>query len=150
MSGKAYSILVAEDDDDDFLLMEEALGEVDLNIRLIRVKDGKELMDYLLREGDYQASEALPRPGLILLDLNMPRKDGREALEEIKKHDELCKVPVVIMTVSKLQEDIISTYRLGANSYIRKPIGFKQLSRIIQVVTTYWLDIVELPPVEMQ
>lgn len=142
---KPVVILMADDDDDDYLLTQEALREARLINPLYRVKNGEELMDYLLRRGEYKNPEDSPCPGLILLDLNMPRKDGREALKEIKAHDELRKIPVLILTVSRLEEDILQSYNLGANSFIRKPVSFNQLVKIVRTIGQYWLEIVELP-----
>jgi CheY-like chemotaxis protein len=103
------------------------------------------LMDYLFQRGRYDAPGAAPRPGLILLDLNMPRKDGREALKEIKAHPDLHRIPVVILTTSKAEEDIYRSYDLGANSYIAKPVTFDRLVELMQALGNYWVEFVELP-----
>lgn len=137
-------ILMADDDDDDFVLTKKALGESRLLNRLIRVRDGEELLDYLHRKGDYNAENA-PRPGVILLDLNMPRKDGREALKEIKSDDTLRNIPVVVFTTSKAEEDIYKTYQLGVNSFITKPVTFDNLTKVMRALGNYWFEIVELP-----
>jgi CheY-like chemotaxis protein len=137
-------ILMADDDDDDFVLTEKALGESRLLNQLIRVRDGEELLDYLHRKGDYNADNA-PRPGVILLDLNMPRKDGREALKEIKSDDSLRNIPVVVFTTSKAEEDIYKTYQLGVNSFITKPVTFDNLTKVMRTLGNYWFEIVQLP-----
>lgn len=137
-------ILMADDDDDDFALTKKALNESKLLNTLIRVKDGEELLDYLHASGDYEG-EAVVRPGVILLDLNMPRKDGREALREIKSDDALRNIPVVVFTTSKAEEDIYRSYQLGVNSFITKPVTFENLMAVMQTLGRYWFEIVELP-----
>ena len=137
-------ILVADDDEDDRFLMEEALEENDFGA-VYFVEDGEELMDYLHHSGQYSSLSSFPRPNLILLDLNMPRKDGREALKEIKADPELRKIPVVVMTTSKAEEDILRTYNLGVNSYISKPTTFESMVETINTLGRYWFDIVQLP-----
>lgn len=141
---KPIVILMADDDDDDYLLTKKALAESRLLNDLKRVKDGEELMDYLHRRGDYAAENA-PRPGVILLDLNMPRKDGREALREIKSDESLRNIPVVVFTTSKAEEDIYKTYQLGVNSFITKPVTFDNLTDVMRTLGNYWFEIVELP-----
>lgn len=138
-------ILMADDDDDDFLLTQKALKESKLLNTLCRVVDGEELMDYLRQEGKYKAGTKCPRPGVILLDLNMPRKDGREALKEIKSDKNLCDIPVVVFTTSKAEEDIYKSYQLGVNSFITKPVTFDGLIHVMQTLGKYWFEIVELP-----
>ena len=135
---------MADDDDDDYLLTKKALGESKLLNRLIRVRDGEELIDYLHRKGEFTAENA-PRPGVILLDLNMPRKDGREALKEIKTDDALRNIPVVVFTTSKAEEDIYKSYQLGVNSFITKPVTFDNLTEVMRTLGNYWFEIVELP-----
>lgn len=137
-------ILMADDDDDDFLLTQKALKASKLLNTLVRVGDGEELMDYLLRRGDYADKETL-RPGIILLDLNMPRKDGREALAEIKAQDDLKDIPVVVFTTSKAEEDVFRTYQLGVSSFITKPVTFNNLLEVMSSLGRYWFEIVELP-----
>ena len=137
-------ILMADDDDDDFLLTEKALKESKLLNTLIRVKDGEELIDYLKARGDYADGSTI-RPGVILLDLNMPRKDGREALKEIKSDETLRDIPVVVFTTSKAEEDIYRSYQLGVNSFITKPVTFENLIAVMQALGKYWFEIVELP-----
>ncbi|HEY5545298.1 MAG TPA: response regulator [Gemmatimonadaceae bacterium] len=138
------AILMADDDADDRLLARDAMTESRLSNPFHCVEDGQELMDYLRREGKYRTTPA-PRPGLILLDLNMPRKDGRQALEEIKNDPDLRCIPVVILTTSKTEEDILRAYNLGANSFITKPVTFEGLVEIVRQLGKYWLSIVELP-----
>jgi CheY-like chemotaxis protein len=142
---KPITILLADDDEDDRLLAKEALAESRLANDLHMVKDGEELMDYLYRRGEYGLLEDSPRPGLILLDLNMPKKDGREALREIKSDVALRQIPVVVLTTSKAEEDIYRTYDLGANSFITKPVMFESLIGVMKDLGKYWFEIVELP-----
>lgn len=137
-------ILMADDDDDDYVLTDKALKESKLLNTLIRVRDGEELLDYLLKRGDYAQTETV-RPGVILLDLNMPRKDGREALREIKSNDSLKDIPVVVFTTSKAEEDIYKSYQLGVNSFITKPVTFENLISVMKALGKYWFEIVELP-----
>lgn len=138
-------ILIVDDDDDDFLLTQEALEESQLFHPVFRVKNGEELLDYLLRRGVYADPAQSPRPTLILLDLNMPKMDGREALKQIKAHPNLRRIPVVVLTTSAAEEDIATTYDLGANSFIRKPGSFEDLLKTIRLLKEYWLEIVTLP-----
>ena len=143
--GNGIVILLAEDDADDRLLVKEALAEGRVLNELRSVGDGEELLDYLRRRGRYADPAASPRPGLVLLDLNMPRKDGREALREIKADPDLRRIPVVVMTTSKAEEDIFRSYDLGANSYISKPVTFERLVELMKVMGRYWIEFVELP-----
>jgi CheY-like chemotaxis protein len=140
----SITILMADDDADDRMLTRDALEESRLGNDLRFVEDGQELMDYLRREGEYANTDA-PRPGIILLDLNMPRKDGRQALKEIKADPELRRIPVVVLTTSKAEEDVLRTYDLGANSFITKPVTFEGLVEIIRALGNYWFRVVELP-----
>jgi len=142
---KPIDILLAEDDEDDYLLIAEALEESRLANKIHWVKDGEELLDYLYRRGDYAEPGESPTPGIILLDLNMPRKDGREALKEIKSDPALRKIPVIVLTTSKAEEDILRSYDLGVNSFIRKPVQFEAFVEIVKVLGKYWFEIVELP-----
>jgi CheY-like chemotaxis protein len=142
---RPITILLADDDEDDRLLAKDALTESRLANDLHVVEDGEELMDYLYRRGRYAAPEDSPRPGLILLDLNMPKKDGREALKEIKADVSLRQIPVVVLTTSQAEEDIYRTYDLGANSFITKPVLFESLVKVMKDLGTYWFEIVELP-----
>ena len=144
-SSKPITILMADDDADDRLMTQEAFEESRLANDLRFVEDGVELMDYLQRRGKYRDPATSPRPGLILLDLNMPKKDGREALEEIKADPNLKCVRIVVLTTSKAEEDIYRTYDLGAASYITKPVTFAGMAEVIKTVGKYWLEIVELP-----
>jgi CheY-like chemotaxis protein len=136
---------MAEDDPDDRLMAEKALRESRLANGLQFVEDGEDLMDYLHRRGKYADAAQFPLPGLILLDLNMPRKDGREALAEIKSHPHLRRIPVVILTTSKAEEDILRSYDLGVNSYITKPVTFDGLVQAMKILNQYWFELVQLP-----
>jgi CheY-like chemotaxis protein len=145
---KSNLILMADDDADDRLLVQDALRECGVNgcePNIHFVTDGEELMDYLLHRNQYAASDSAPTPGLILLDLNMPRKDGREALREIRACAELRRLPVVMFTTSKADTDVASIYALGANSFVTKPQAFDALIKILGVLTQYWFGVVELP-----
>ena len=144
-NGKSITILLADDDADDRMMASEALEESRLANDLRFVEDGEELMDYLCRRGKYAGPGDAPRPGLILLDLNMPRKDGREALAEIKADTELRSIPIVVLTTSKAEEDIYRTYDLGVNSFITKPVVFESLVEVMKALGRYWFEIVELP-----
>ena len=145
---KPVTILIADDDPDDRMLALEALNESKLSNNLYFVEDGEELLDYLKRRGQYSDPVSSPRPGLILVDLNMPRKDGREAIREIKEDAEFRQIPLVVLTTSKAEEDIYRTYNLGVNSYITKPVSFDGLVEIMQGLRRYWFEIVELPESE--
>ncbi len=140
------TILLAEDNPDDQMLTMEAFAKSRMADLVIIVEDGEEVMDYLYRRGKYKNPETSPRPALILLDLNMPRKDGREVLGEIKNEPALKTIPVVVLTTSKAREDIICTYDLGGSSFITKPFHFSELVDIVRIIGNYWLGIVELPP----
>jgi CheY-like chemotaxis protein len=139
-------IVVADDDPDDRLMIADAFEEAKLGNPVDFVEDGVELMEYLRREGKYGNLVNQPYPGFILLDLNMPRKDGRTALKEIRESAELHRIPIVILTTSKAEEDIIRTYNLGVNSFICKPVSFDGLVEIVKTVGRYWIEIVALPP----
>ena len=142
---QSITILMAEDDPEDRMLTLEGFQESRLANDLRFVEDGEQLMDYLQRRGRFADPALSPRPGLILLDLNMPRKDGREALAEIKAHPELRSIPIVVLTTSKAEEDIMRSYDLGANSYITKPVTFGGLVDILRTLGLYWFEIVNLP-----
>jgi two-component system response regulator len=144
--GRAITILLADDDEDDRLMARDALREARLHNDLRTVADGVELLEYLRHEGAYTNPESAPAPGLVLLDLNMPRMDGREALREIKQDRALRTLPVVVLTTSKAEEDIVRTYELGVNSFISKPVTFLGLVEVMKAFSRYWLEIVELPP----
>jgi CheY-like chemotaxis protein len=140
------TIVIAEDDEDDYILTRDAFAESRLINNLIWVHDGEELLDYLTRHGEYAAPESSPRPALILLDLNMPRMDGREALERIKSDASLRSIPVVVLTTSRAEEDIVRSYDLGVNSFIQKPVSFSDFTHALRLLGTYWLEVVALPP----
>lgn len=142
-SFKGRVILMAEDDADDRLLARDALAECGQGEDLRFVENGEELLDYLLQRGKFDAQT--PRPGLILLDLNMPVKDGREVLEEIKTNAALRRIPVVVLTTSRADTDIDRIYSLGANSFITKPVRYESLVEVMRAISQYWLKIVELP-----
>jgi len=146
--GRSITILMADDDADDRRLTKDALEESRLANDLRFVENGEELLQYLRHEGKFASEEEYPRPGLILLDLNMPRKDGRTALKEIKADPVLRQIPVTVLTTSKADEDIFRSYDLGVNSYIVKPVTFEALVDILQTLEKYWFEIVELPPTE--
>ena len=142
---RSITILLADDDADDRMMAADALEESRLANDLRFVEDGEELMDYLHRRGKFAPPNEAPRPGLILLDLNMPRKDGREALKEIKAQPELRSIPVIVLTTSQAEEDIYRTYDLGVNSFITKPVNFESLVAVMKALGRYWFEIVELP-----
>ena len=144
-NGNPIVILRADDDADDRMLTRDALEESRVLNELRFVEDGEELMDYLRRNGKYANAAASPRPGLILLDLNMPKKDGREALKEIKSDPNFRRIPVVIMTTSKAEEDIFRSYDFGASSFITKPVTFDRLVELMRTLGEYWVEFVELP-----
>jgi len=142
---KPITILIADDDEEDRLLIQDAFEENLLRNPLQFVEDGEELMDYLYQRGKYSDVNKFPKPGIVLLDLNMPKKDGREALKEIKSDLELRKIPIVVLTTSKAEEDILRSYNLGVNSFITKPVSFEGLVDVIKTLGKYWFEIVELP-----
>jgi CheY-like chemotaxis protein len=145
-SGSPIVILMADDDEDDRMLTAEALEESRLSNQIHFVEDGEEAMDYLHRRGKYADPELSPRPGLILLDLNMPKKDGRETLREIKADPNLRRIPVVVLTTSKAECDVYRSYDLGANTYISKPVTFDSMVDVMRTLGKYWFTLVELPP----
>ncbi len=136
-------ILLVEDNPGDVRLTKEALKEGKVYSNLHTVKDGVEAMEYLRREGKYKD---VPRPDIILLDLNLPRKDGREVLEEIKQDDALKRIPVVVLTTSKAEEDVLRTYNLHANCYVTKPVDLEKFIVVVKSIDVFWLTIVTLPP----
>ena len=142
---KPITILIADDDEEDRMLIMDAIEESEIPSQVYFVKDGEEAMDYLHQRGKYGQGVNAPRPGIILLDLNMPRKDGRETLQEIKSDPNLKQIPVIILTTSKLETDINTSYDLGANTYITKPANFDSLVEIIKTIGSYWFSCVELP-----
>lgn len=139
------TILLAEDDEDDVILIRHAFEHSKLADRLHVVFDGLELMDYLLHRGKFSDPNTAPVPDLILLDLNMPKMDGRQALKAIKEHPRLKHIPTVILTTSHMPEDILQTYLNGANSFISKPVTFDSMCEIIHKCTEYWFQVVKLP-----
>lgn len=141
------TILICDDDEDDRMLTQKALEDAHISNALRFVADGEELLDYLYQRGKYagETGEA-PRPGLILLDLNMPRMGGREALKLIKEDKNLVDIPIVVLSTSSLDEDIVRSYKMGVNSFITKPVTFSGLVEAMNVLGRYWLEIVELPP----
>ena len=139
------TILLADDDEDDLQMVKEALQKNRLGNDIRTTGDGEELLDYLLRRGRYTDPSDSPRPGLILLDLNMPKKDGREALAEIKTNPDLQQIPVIMLTSSKAEEDVFRSYHLGVNSFITKPVTLAGLAEAMKVLSQYWFEIVELP-----
>lgn len=139
------TILLAEDDPDDIYLITEAVDECQLGVQLSVVQDGEELLDYLYGRGRYAAGEPLQRPDLILLDLNMPCKDGREALVDIKKDPSLCTIPVIVLTTSSAEEDLDRAYQAGASGFITKPVSFHELRETVNKIGAYWLSTVTLP-----
>jgi two-component system response regulator len=138
-------ILMAEDDPDDQLITRKALEENRVANSLVIVSNGEELLDFLRHEGKYAPPAQSPKPCFILLDLNMPRMDGRETLKILKQDPDFKKIPVVILTTSKAEEDILKSYNTGANSYITKPVTFEGLVNVIRSMKSYWLEIVDLP-----
>ncbi len=144
MQMELVPILMADDDEDDRLLTKDALEESRLGNPIYFVKDGVELLDYLYKRGAYAAPADPPRPGLILLDLNMPRLDGKSALQVIKNDPNLKNIPVIVLTTSCQEMEIVQSYGLGANSYIVKPVKFEKLVEVLRVMGKYWFSIVKL------
>ena len=136
-------ILLVEDNPGDERLTREALKEGKVYSNLHTVKDGVEAMEYLRRQGKFSG---VPRPDIILLDLNLPRKDGREVLEEIKRDDNLKRIPVVVLTTSKAEEDVLRTYNLHANCYVTKPVDLEKFMVVVRTIDSFWLTVVTLPP----
>jgi CheY-like chemotaxis protein len=146
VNGKPVTILLADDDEEDRELARDALQDSRLANEMRFVVDGQDLMDYLRREGRYEdPSIDAPRPGIILLDLNMPKKDGREALAEIKADVSLRRIPIVVLTTSSDEQDVLRSYDLGVNSFITKPVTFAGLVEAMTAFTRYWFELVELP-----
>jgi len=136
-------ILLVEDNPADVQLTIEALKDAKLNNHLSVAEDGVEAMAFLRKEGKYANA---PRPDLVLLDLNMPRKNGREVLKDIKSDEDLKTIPVVILTTSEAEQDIIKSYRLNANCYVTKPVDFFQFMKVVKAIEDFWMCIVKLPP----
>ena len=145
LSKSLVTIVMADDDPDDRLIFEDAVEEARLENKVSFVQDGQELLDFLNRDGAYSELAGSPMPDLILLDLNMPRMDGRTALEQIKSNEKFRHIPVVILTTSKAEEDIVKSYDLGANSYIQKPVTFDKFVELVTGITNYWFSLVKLP-----
>ncbi len=145
---KPLIILMADDDPDDCLLVQDAFLENGIRYQFRSVEDGEALLEYLRQKGKFSATVQSPRPDLILLDLNMPRKDGREALKEIKTDEFLRVIPVIIFTTSRESEDIAQCYRMGANAFITKPSSFDELAAKLKSINQHWFHTVELPPKE--
>jgi CheY-like chemotaxis protein len=144
--GKPAVILLAEDDPGDQELTRRALAQSRIRNELYIVEDGEEALDYLLRRGRYQDPDSSPKPDLMLLDLNMPKMDGKQLLQQMRADPSLRRIPVVALTTSEQENDIIRTYDLGANSYIVKPVDMDQFVNAIRVLKDYWFQIVVLPP----
>jgi CheY-like chemotaxis protein len=147
-SEKPILILLADDSEDDRKMTREALRESFVINEVREVEDGEELMNYLQRHGEYSKPKSSPRPGLILLDLHMPRKSGQEALEEIKADPLLRRIPVIVLTTSDDEYDVIRSYDLGVSSFITKPVTFAGLVEVMKAFGKYWIDIVAIPPVD--
>ena len=145
---KSIVILIADDDAEDRMLVKDALDEGRLKNDIHFVENGEELVDYLHNRGRFADKEKFPTPGLILLDLNMPKKDGREALKDIKSDPHLRLIPIVVLTTSKAEEDILRTYDMGVSSFITKPVTFTALVDVMKTLTKYWFEIVELPKID--
>ncbi len=143
LSAQPIEILLVEDDDDDVLLTKKAMENDQILNRVHRVEDGIEALEFLRHEGPF---ENAPRPDLILLDLNMPRMDGREFLKEFKQDDNLRLIPVVVLTTSDSESDIASSYEFQANSYITKPVDLNQFRAVVKSIKDYWFTVVKLPP----
>lgn len=148
LKAKPAVILLAEDDPGDQELTRRALEECKIKNDLHLVQDGEEALDYLFRRGRYEDPASSPRPDLFLLDLNMPKIDGRQVLEQIKSHPASHHMVIVVLTTSEHEEDIVSSYDLGVNSYITKPVDFNKFVRVVQAIGNYWFQIVVLPPRE--
>ena len=147
-SNKSFIILLAEDDPDDLELIRDAFNENRFECKFLSVNDGEELLDYLYVRGKFYDPSLCPKPDLILLDLNMPKKDGREALAEIKSDFTLKTLPIVVLTTSNSEVDITRSYNLGANSYVTKPMSYGDLIKVIGIMVKYWFQTVKLPPME--
>ena len=141
-SATPINVLLVEDDPGDTLMIKEALEENKVRNELSCVADGVDALRFLRREDEFAGA---PRPDLILLDLNLPRRDGREVLEEIKKDDELCRIPVVVLTTSSADEDILRSYQLHANAYVTKPVDFDRFVAVIQQIDEFFISVVRLP-----
>ncbi len=145
-SKSKVSILIADDDPDDRMLLEDAFRENGFTNELHFVEDGEQLLAFLRREGKWSEHEGEPYPGLVLLDLNMPKMDGREALRHMKADERFRTIPVVVLTTSKAEEDILRTYVTGVNSFMTKPVTFEGLMEVVRILANYWIQSVQLPP----
>ena len=150
-TSSSVTIIIADDDSDDRMLIEDAFIESRLANPLVFVENGEELLQCLRNEGSF-ANKGIgkKKPGLILLDLNMPRMDGRTALAQLKADPELRRIPVIVLTTSKAEEDVLRTYDLGVNSFITKPVSFEALVDVVKTLNHYWIEIVQLPQGQMQ
>ncbi|MDB5242889.1 MAG: response regulator receiver protein [Spirosoma sp.] len=137
-------ILIADDDADDRMFLEQAMRQNGYKQGIQFVNDGEELMDYLNRQGSYNSQNA-PWPSMLILDLNMPRKNGFQALVEIKEDPKLRRLPVIVMTTSSADEDVLKTYNLGVNSFVTKPFNYNRLVEIVGTLKAYWMDTAKLP-----
>ena len=142
-SGKSIDILLVEDNPGDVMLVEEVLSDSKVRNRLHVVSDGEQAMEFVRRQGKHAGA---PRPDLILLDLNLPKKSGREVLREVKTHPDLKSIPVVVLTSSKSDDDVVKSYELHANAYILKPVDFHQFMKIMRAIEDFWFVTVKLPP----
>lgn len=142
----SIEILIADDDAEDRMLIIDALKESRLKNKVHCVENGEELIHFLKNQEKYSDKEKFPAPGIVLLDLNMPKKDGREALKEIKQDKKLRSIPIIILTTSKAEQDILKSYDLGVNSFITKPVSFSAMVDVMKTLNKYWFEIVELPP----
>ena len=146
MSKASITIIIADDDSDDRMLIEDAFQESRLATPLVFVENGEQLLQCLRGEGSYADGPAVRKqPGLILLDLNMPKMDGRTALAHLKADPELRRIPVIVLTTSKAEEDVFRTYDLGVNSFITKPVSFEALVDVVRTLNHYWIESVQLP-----
>jgi chemotaxis family two-component system response regulator Rcp1 len=143
MTNGQFEVLLVEDDEGDVELTRKALQNNKLKVNLLDVNDGEQALLFLRRQGQYANA---PRPDLILLDLNMPRKDGRQVLSEIKNDPDLKSIPVVVLTTSAAETDILQSYNLGCNCYATKPVGFKEFTNIVKNIESFWFTVIQLPP----
>lgn len=145
-TARPVTILLVEDNLQDIEITRRAFAKGRVKNDLIAVRDGEEALDYLYRRGRYQDPGKSPRPGMILLDLNLPKIGGMEVLQQIKKDDDLRTIPVIVLTVSEREQDIVKSYDLGVNTYIQKPVEFESFMRVVNTVHEYWILIATLPP----
>ena len=145
MKTKRFTILVVDDDEEDRMLTKEGIEESSLDCDLQFVEDGEQAMEYLLNKGTFKSKAKFPVPKLILLDLNMPKKDGREVLAEIKQHPVLKKIPVIVLTTSNSPDDISQMYQSGVNSFITKPVSFSGMVQAMTSIKQFWFEVVTLP-----